>query len=194
MLTDRRLRLLQERLAESLLWPLNVFHGRQGRQAPSLTPLFDHQLPAPFRELLAHADDMTPTLEAYHGGAIHIECLHMVSGHGELFREVLLRLDSHDRPVEYGASRVFLRTLPAQAQALLQAGRMPLGTILRVCDCPHRGKVSGFFRLGRTTFLEQALGRACPAFLYGRRNTLMTPDGDAIAEVCEILPPTTEQE
>lgn len=189
MLTDRRLRVLQDRLAESLLWPLNVFHGRHSRETPSLTPLFGHQLPAPFRELLAHEHDMTPTLEAYHGGTIHIDCLHMITGRGEMFREVLLRLDADNRPVEYGASRVFLQRLPDSAQALLHAGRMPLGTILQVCNCPHRGQVGGYFRIGRTAFFEQALGMPCPAFLYGRRNTLVTPDGAAIAEVCEILPP-----
>jgi chorismate-pyruvate lyase len=194
MLTDRRLRVLQERLADSLLWPLNIFHGRQGREAPSLTPLFGHQIPAPFRELLVHENDMTPTLEAHYGGSIHIECLHVIPGRDEMFREVLLRLDADERPVEYGASRVFLKVLPAPAQALLRAGRMPLGTILQVCACPHRGQLGGFFRIGRTDFFEQALGRACSAFLYGRRNTLVTPDGAAIAEVCEILPPAAERD
>lgn len=179
----------QDRLHDSLLWPLNLFYSRYGRDTPNMTPLFGPQVPMPYRRLLVHSNDMTPTLEAYHGGTIHIERLDVLAGDGDVCREVILRMDADERPVEYGASRVFLEQLPERARALLHRGRMPLGTILRVCGVEHRGRVGGFFRIGRTAFFEETLGVPCPTSLYGRRNTLVAPNGEPIAEVCEILPP-----
>lgn len=177
-------------LAKSLLWPLNLFCTIHSRVLPEITPLFGQQMPEPYKKLLVHERNMTATLEDYHEGTIYIERLNMVPGDEETSREVVLRLEKNDLPVEYGASRIFLGSLPEKAVELIAEGKIPLGTLLRTCDCRHTVEPSGFFRLRPTPFFDDIFGNWNGTVLYGRRNTLVALNGTPIAEVCEILPPS----
>lgn len=178
-----------EELRRSLLWPLNLFCAHYDREVPEITPLFEQYLPEPYRLLLVHQRNMTPTLEEYHGGTIYIERINVFSDEEETTREVVLRRDSDAKPLEYGVSRTFRSRLPPEALFLLDDGRLPLGTILRVCDCEHTVQPSGFFKIRPTPFFADVFEVDDAAYLYGRRNMLVGLDGRPIAEVCEILPP-----
>ena len=178
-----------QELTESLLWPLNLFYTFYSREMPQITPIFDLHLPAPYKKLLAHERNMTPTLERFYRSSIHIERLNVVPDREETRREVILRLDNTQHPVEYGASRVFLKALPARAVDLIGAGHMPLGTILHQCQCHHTVELAGFFKVKPTSFFKTIFPSVNGAPLYGRRNTLVALDGTPIAEVCEVLPP-----
>jgi chorismate-pyruvate lyase len=181
------------RLCHSLLWPLNLFYSRFDRQMPQITPLFEQHMPEPYKRLLVHKKNMTPTLEAYHSDTIHIERVNMLPGNEQTTREVILRLDRNNKPVEYGASRIFLRKLPPKALPLVAEGKVPLGTILRICECTHTVEVAGFFKVKPTSFFEEIFESSETSPLFGRRNTLTAPDGTAIAEVCEILPSDNDE-
>lgn len=180
-------------LTQSLLWPLNLFCTVHSRVLPEITPLFDQQVPEPYKQLLVHKRNMTSTLESFHSSTIHIERLNVVPGTEETSREVILRRDRNEKPVEYGASRIFLGSLPPTAVELIDEGKIPLGTLLRICDCKHTVELSGFFRLRPTPFFDNIFPGLDGTALYGRRNTLVALDGKPIAEVCEILPPTNEK-
>lgn len=176
-------------LGHSLLWPLSLFYTHHARQLPEITPLLGQHLPAPYKELLVHKRNMTPTLEAFHHSSLHIECLNVLPGPGDSTREVILRTDGDKKPVEYGASRIFLQSLTPKALKLIDAGELPLGTILHTCDCQHTVEPSGFFKIKPTPFFNQVFGTFSQVALYGRRNTLVALDGTPVAEVCEVLPP-----
>jgi chorismate-pyruvate lyase len=176
-------------LTQSLLWPLNLFCAQYGREMPEITPLFGQHMPEPYKSLLVHDRNMTPTLEAYHHGTIHIEPINVLTSDEETTREVILRRDGDNKALEYGASRVFRSALSPEALFLIDDGRLPLGTILRVCECEHKVQPSGFFKIRPTAFFISELKAADAPNLYGRRNTLVAMDGTPIAEVCEILPP-----
>lgn len=178
-----------DELRQSLLWPLNLFCTVHSRELPQITPLFDQQMPEPYKQLLVHKSNMTSTLEAYHARTIYIERLNVVRGDEQTTREVVLRLESSNKPVEYGASRIFFDSLPPKAVELIDEGRIPLGTLLRTCECKHTVEPSGFFRLQATPFFGDIFPRMTESTLYGRRNTLVALNGKPIAEVCEILPP-----
>jgi chorismate-pyruvate lyase len=178
-----------DKLTGSLLWPLNLFCTVHSRVMPQITPLFDQQMPEPYKELLVHERNMTPTLENFHESTIYIERLNEVSSDEQTTREVILRLETDNKPVEYGASRIFLESLPPKAIEQINEGKIPLGTLLRTCDCRHTVELSGFFRLEATTFFSNIFPGKTFSTLYGRRNTLVAPNGKPIAEVCEVLPP-----
>ena len=178
-----------DELTASLMWPLNLFYAYYKRDMPEITPLFDWHLPDAFKRLLAHENNMTPTLESFYESTIHIERLNVVPDRDECSREVVLRLDTSKKPVEYGASRIFLHTLPAQAVDLICEGHMPLGSILNQCGCHHTVELSGFFKVKPTSFFTNVFSSTHGTPLYGRRNSLVALDGNPIAEVCEILPP-----
>jgi len=181
-------------LTQSLLWPLNLFCAHYGREVPEITPLFEQHMPEPYKQLLVHERNMTPTLESYHGGTIYIEPLNVFSDEKETTREVILRRDTDDKPLEYGASRVFRSTVTPEALFLIDDGRLPLGTILRVCDCEHTVQPSGYFKIRSTPFFAEAFAAGDVPYFYGRRNTLVALDGNSIAEVCEILPPEKKRQ
>lgn len=176
-------------MADSLLWPLNLFYSAEGGALPSITPLFANQIPQPYRRLLVHENDMTPTLEAFHAGPIHLERLQFIDEKNETTREVILRMDGSEEPVEYGASRIFLDQLNAEARERVAEGVLPIGTILARCNCSHSARPGGYFRVAPIPMFDRVFGVACEGSLYGRRNTLVAADGSPITEVCEIMPP-----
>ena len=176
-------------LGQTLLWPLSLFYTRFARQWPEITPLRAQHIPAPYKELLVHERNMTPTLEDFHHSRLHIERMNVLPGPGDTTREVILRTDTDHRPVEYGASRVFLSALTPRALDLINEGELPLGTVLNICDCRHTVEPSGFFKIKPTPFFRRIFGALPNVALYGRRNTLVALNGTPLAEVCEVLPP-----
>src|SRR5260221_2498530 len=82
--------------------PLDDFYARAGLRLPAIERIGGDEIPEPYRTLLAHENDMTPTLEKYHGAEIHLRIL----GHDQradfYFREVVLQLNETDRPAEFG--------------------------------------------------------------------------------------------
>lgn len=183
-----------DELSQSLLWPLTLFCSHYDRAVPELTPLFGQHIPEPYKRLLVHTRNMTPTLEGYHDGTIYIEPLNVLTDEEETTREVLLRREGDGRRLEYGASRTFRRVLTPEALFLIDDGRLPLGTILRVCECEHAVRPSGFFKIRPTRFFVDLFEAADASCFYGRRTTLVAPDGRLIAEVCEILPPEQKRD
>ena len=177
--------------SDNLLWPLNLFYERDG-QHPEVTPLTGQQVPGPYSEILVHDNDMTPTLERYYEDTVHVERRNVLNDDAVSTREVILRLDGNERAVVYGASRVFLDKLHPHARELLAEGRLPVGTILRICKIPHQGHPTGFFRVRPMPLFDDVFSQPCTASLFGRRNILSSPAGEAIVEVTEILPRVVE--
>ena len=72
--------------------PLLDFYQRAGESAPELIPVNGVDMPEPYRRLLVHADDMTPTLEEFHGNRIHLRILGREQNETAYKREVVLEL------------------------------------------------------------------------------------------------------
>ncbi len=173
----------------ALLHPLNEFYRTSGRTLPRHQAVIGDQIPEPQRSLLVHHRDMTSTLEQFHGRSIHLEVI-SVEIHGNvLHRQVVLLLDGTDEAVEFGATRVHLNRFPEPWRSDIVASRRPLGGILNASRQPYTSRPSAFLRVESDEFLQRALRLAFPASLYGRQNTLRTPEGLEIAEILEILPP-----
>lgn len=180
--------------SKSPLWPLNAFYSSNGRRIPDITPLTARAIPQPYRKLLVHDRNMTSTLEAFHAGPVYIDTLNMVENEMEMSREVILRRQSDDQAVEYGASWVFHRHLPAEASKLIREGKLPLGTILKLSACPHSVEMLRYFKLPPVASFSDVFGMPITAELYGRRHRLISPNGHALAAVFEILPPVSAKE
>ncbi len=179
-----------DRLAPAeAVFPLNAFYARAGLPLPLVEIVAGGAVPAPWQGLLVHDRDMTPTLEEHYGGDIHIEVLGREHRDNAYFREVILRLDADDRPVEFGASRIALDLLSTLVRRLVLQEQLPIGHILKAHDVVHSGRPSAFFRVRADSVMCRAFGVAAGVSLYGRRNTLRNADGRALCEVVEILPP-----
>jgi len=168
---------------------LEGFYRRVGHPLPTLVRLRGEQLPQPYRRLLVHSRDMTPTLESYYNQPLGLTVLsrELERDTGTYMREVVLSAAA--RPVEYGAIRILLEEFPPRTQRLILKEDRPLGGILQDERIAHFGWPQAFFRVTADTRMMEYLRLEEPADLYGRRNVLLNGSRRLLAEVIEILAP-----
>lgn len=170
-------------------YPLDDFYAQQGMALPPIVSIPGEEVPPPYRSLLVHDDDMTPTLEHFHGGQIHVTVMRRQQRGDHYYREVVLSRDCDDAPVEFGAIKISLKLFTAEARQEILSERLPLGRILAVQKIRHTSKPKAFLRVESDDFINKALQLEGTHILYGRRNTLWSPDQKPLAEIVEILPP-----
>ncbi len=172
-----------------LLYPLDDFYSRTGRELPAIEPIKGEAMPEPYNTLLVHQDDMTPTLQNFHRDSIHVHALHAEERDDFYFREVLLELDETQRPVEYGAIKINLSLVPENTRKEIIEARLPLGQILFAHEVPHASRPKAFLKVQADEHITGTLRLEGTPTLYGRRNTLTDKAGHPLAEIVEILPP-----
>lgn len=172
-----------------MLAPLDAFYERAGLIVPRAVPVAPERLPSPYRELLVHDRDMTPTLEAFHGERLYLRVIGARMDADGYCRLVVLTTGQTLRPAEFGAIRIHLSRFPPPAQEAILANRRPLGTILANYRIEHRSRPQAFMRVASDPLIKGALDLAGPQELFGRRNVLVDRAGEILAEVVEILPP-----
>lgn len=172
-----------------LLHPLDLLYRQAGRPLPLHGRVTEAEIPEPFRRLLVHHRDMTSTLEQHHGDGIHLRVLSLAHDGDVLRREVVLCRDQDGEPVEFGATLARLDQFPEPWRSEIVASRRPLGGILNASGKAYTSRPSAFLRIRPDDFLRASLRFEGDPDLYGRQNTLRTPDGQEIASILEILPP-----
>lgn len=172
----------------SLCYPLDDFYARAGLSLPKVEVVSGATVPSPYQQLLVHDGDMTPTLEAFHDGTIHLEVLRREQQDGFYLREVVL-VTAAGKRVEFGAIKIFLDLYPRGARNDILAESLPLGSILAKYKIAHTSRPKAFLKIPSDNFINRALGLTGKHVLYGRRNTLSNPEGHPLAEIVEILPP-----
>lgn len=175
--------------AVDLLYPLNEFYSQASLSLPLARRIHGREMPEPYRHLLVHDRDMTPTLEAAYDRKMTLRVL-KYSFNDEIFsREIVLIPEGGDTPVVFGAIKIYLDEFPAEARELVLERKLPLGTILESQGIRHFSAPDAFFEVDSDAFIEKALQMEAPARLYGRRNMLGNGTGRKLAQVLEILPP-----
>jgi chorismate-pyruvate lyase len=173
----------------ALVHPLEDFYAQAGQSLPPLEMVEGVSLPPPYRQLLVHSNDMTPTLEEHYGCTLHIRVLGRRRAGDDYCREVVLVRDDTGRPVEFGANRIRLDLFPAEARRLILAEHEPLGHLMRDFHVTHTCQPNAFLRVASDPTINQALELTGAHVLYGRHNRLFDPRGRLLSEVVEILHP-----
>src|SRR5260221_609258 len=91
-----------------MIHPLDAFYAQAGLSVPPFSQVEPEEMPEPYKSLLAHRNDMTPTLEKFHQQSIHLRVLTRWQQADQYFRQVVLVLDESDEPVEFGAIKINL--------------------------------------------------------------------------------------
>jgi len=141
-----------------------------------------------------HDNDMTSSLESFHGSPIAVEVLGRKLSQRHYFREVVLLSESTAKPVEFGAIKIYLQHFPLEARRHILEERWPLGRILKYNCLPFSSRPKAFLRLASDPFISQVLRLSGTRILYGRCNSLFHDSGDLLAEIVEVLPPVDESE
>ncbi len=159
--------------------PLDEFYAQAGQPLPPLNQVDGEAVPEPFKTLLVHQNDMTPTLEKFYGRTFICRCSGRRRKGDVYFREVVLRLDGTNQAVEFGAIKINLALFtPATREKILQE-HLPLGHILAEDDIPHASRPSAYLRLASDKLINEVLALSGAQVLYGRRNTLFDPQQPA---------------
>jgi len=177
----------------SLFEPLADFYERAGAPLPRIECIDGQQMPQPYRQLLVHDGDMTPTLEAYHGKSIYLQILECRREEQILAREVVLMTEATDQPVEFGAIRINLGSFPDDARKQIEECRHPLGAIIGAFQVEHQSRPTAFFRIESDALMDKAFGLGRCSWLYGRCNVISDGNGRVLAQVVEILPLLEDQ-
>jgi chorismate-pyruvate lyase len=172
-----------------LLYPLTEFYEHSGTPLPAASRIDGESVPAPYRELLVHDRDMTPTMEAACGRKVQLRVLHFSVRDEVLSRQIVLVPEGLSKAVVFGAIRIYLRYFPDEARRLVLELKQPLGAILYTRNIPHVSRPDAYFQVRADQVINAALGLAGSAILYGRRNVLLDDYGNTLARVLEILPP-----
>lgn len=172
--------------------PLDEFYARARQPLPPWQVIDSEEVPEPYKQLLVHESDMTSTLEHFHEARVHLRVLSRHRDDNAYSREVVLELDGTNTAVEFGAIKIHLGGfLPAAREGILQE-RWPLGRILKEFGIPYLSRPKAFLRIASDRRISAALRLSGAHRLYGRRNALSDPQGTALADIVEILPPINE--
>jgi chorismate-pyruvate lyase len=180
---------------QNLAWAslLERFYKRASLPLPVIQVLKGDEVPQPYKQLLVHSADMTPTLEAFYRQSMRLILLSREHEPGAYLREVVLSSSDDLRPVEYGVIRIMLDRLPASARARVLEEERPLGNILQTEAIAHLSWPQAFFSLPSDSHTRLVLGLNKPATLFGRRNVLLDASRHLLAEVIEILAPAEQK-
>lgn len=176
-------------MPDSHLYPLSEFYAHARLPLPIIEQIPGDAVPEPFKTLLVHHNDMTPTLEAFHRSDIHLEIVSRERRGDFYFREVVLRLNGGEQPVEFGANKVYLGRFPDDARELVLQEQVPLGRILKDCGVKHHTEAKAFLRVTPDELIGGKFDLASPAILYGRKAVICDLQGRPLSEIVEILPP-----
>lgn len=172
--------------------PILRFYAWRETPPPPFETVSGESIPEPYRSLLVHQSDMTPTLQNYHRCSLHLRVLFCEVKDGRLTRYVNLLTDDREELVEFGAILIDLSLLELTPRLQVIGGYIPFGGILFNHGIPHNSRPSRFFRVRADKVLQETLAIRRNPVLYGRCNTISLPNGTPLARVVEILPPTFE--
>ena len=186
----------QKDLAQALHWlmPLHFFYEKRGLDLPDFKFLEGKQVPYPYRSLLVHENDMTPTLAAFHHSKLYLEVLEKELNDDFLLRFVILRSAASDVPVEFGAIAIQLSGFNSEVRDAIVEGRVPLGGILKDFEVEHHGSPAAYFSVPADEPIGEALAQPVSTNLHGRCNQLLDGEGQVFADIVEILPKSDESE
>lgn len=178
----------RESVATPLLYPLTEFYRTEGLPLPEVREIPAGEVPEPYRRLLVHHRDMTPTLEAAWGGKLHVRAVRHSRQGSVYMRHSLLLLDGDETVTAMGAISINLDRFPERARRLILEEQVPLGGILRDHGIVHRCRPMAYFRVAADLTIGELLGAETGGELFGRHNVMWDAREQVLAEVIEILP------
>jgi chorismate-pyruvate lyase len=168
---------------------LEEFYRREGLPLPDLHAIQGGGMPQPYRSLLVHSNDMTPTLEQFYGQRLWLRVRQRFQDGECYFREVALLEAQNGRPVEYGVIRIDLSRFDRAARRKILEEHYPLGRVLQEDAIAHTSWPRAFLQVPADARLRRILEFSRPTMLYGRRNLLLDGRRKLLADVIEILRP-----
>lgn len=179
------LQLIAER---GLFYPMDEFYETLGAPLPPVYQVDGKEVPEPYRSLLVHQRDMTPTLTDAHRQPLRLRILQLVITDSFLRRMIVLEVEKTGRPVVFAAITIYLDRFASEPRRLILEGKLAFGAILHGQSIAHASRPVGFFRVEADSIICEALHLAQPAELFGRTTVMLDHEQQPLAHVLEVLP------
>lgn len=144
------------------------------------------QVAAPRRELLAHDEHMTVTVERHHGCPVDVDVLQHRTDGDHYSRKILLRRQSDSEVVMYGIVRLFLPAVADVVRKQIESREIPLGRVLINHNVLREVQLLGLYRIECGPELAEAFSCAEGDVCFGR-TAIIRCDGLPAIELLEIV-------
>lgn len=145
-------------------------------------------LPSAYRELLAHNNHMTVTIERCHASPVDVRVLDKVLTPTHYARKILLARQSDGQVVQFGIMRVNLGLLPPEVRRQIRNEQTPLGRILIEHNVLTRVQLFSLYEIAMSDELRRLFGLGQPCITYGRTASIDC-NGVPAVELVEIVAP-----
>lgn len=173
-----------------MFYPLSEYYRDYKIPMPHFESVEAEGMPEPYRHLLVHNADMTGRLTAFHGEELSLNVIEKNALRGVLVRRVILFGAESKREVEFGEILIYLNRFRDDIRDLIEAGQIPLGGILVDHQVDFLSSPSHYLKVVADDMIAECLSTSVGQELYGRKNKLTNHDGEVLAEIVEILPPS----
>lgn len=144
------------------------------------------QVAASSRELLAHDEHMTVTVERHHGCPVDVDVLEHRTDGDHYSRKILLRRQSDAKVVMYGIVRLLLPAVTDVVRQQIESREIPLGRVLINHNVLREVQLLGLYRIECGPELAEAFGCAEGDVCFGR-TAIIRCDGLPAIELLEIV-------
>ncbi|MFO0903007.1 MAG: hypothetical protein U0939_08415 [Pirellulales bacterium] len=165
----------------------DLFYSSLG-ELGEFTELKREATPQPFRNLLAHDEHMTVTVESHWGGPVDVRVLAVHRTPTHYSRKIALQLKSTGQMVLFGLVRLNLSFLEPQVRAEIESERTPLGRVLIEHNVLRNVRLLSLWKVRAAQELAAIFGIAPDSVCYGR-TALIYCNGVPAVELLEIIPP-----
>ncbi|MEX0714761.1 MAG: hypothetical protein WD278_20665 [Pirellulales bacterium] len=151
------------------------------------------EMPAAYRQLLAHNAHMTVTVERFHNSPVDVRVLDKRVSATHYARKILLARQTDGQVVQFGIMRVNPAYLSPEVQQEIQAENIPLGRLLIQHNVLTRVQLFSLWRIVLGEELQRLFGLTGESITYGR-TAMIDCDGVPAVELLEIVTPPDEPE
>jgi chorismate-pyruvate lyase len=175
--------------AVNLFYPMNEFYERAGVPLPRVVQVQGCDIPEPYRSLLVHDRDMTPTLTEAYQREMKLRILKKVINQWVFAREIILEVEGSTSVAVFAAIKIYLNLFAPEPKRIILEGKQPFGRILHTRRIIHSSCPQAFIQVNSDQTINHALRLTGHHVLYGRRSALLNSSQVPLAQVLEILPP-----
>jgi chorismate-pyruvate lyase len=174
----------------NLFYPMNEFYERSGAPLPRVVQVQGCDVPEPYRSLLVHDRDMTPTLTNAYQREMKLRILKKVINQWVFAREIILEVEGSATVAVFAAIKIYLNLFNPEPKRIILEGKQPFGRILHEHGIIHSSRPQAFIQVNSDETINHALRLTGHHVLYGRRSALLNSSQVPLAQVLEILPPS----
>jgi chorismate-pyruvate lyase len=166
---------------------VGLFYAHSAELA-DFAPVAPCDIPEPYRQLLAHDQHMTVTVEQFHGCPVDVRVIEHKLAPPHYARKILLTRQSDGAVVQFGIVRIDLDQVDPAAREEILARQKPLGRILIEHNVLREVELVDLWRVTPGHDLRELFHLADVEQTYGR-TALIHCNGQPAIELLEIVTP-----